>query len=256
MENSFMIYCHIAPNNKRYVGITSTDGNSRWRSGSGYGHNKHFQSAINKYGWGNFQHIIIADNLSKEWACKLEILLIQAWKSQNPKYGYNVLSGGNVSRLGQPHTDETRRKISEANKGKTLSAATRQKLSESAIGRTLTDETRAKLSNIQRNLPEDVKARKSLAISNALTGRKQSPEHIEKRRLSRLGKKRGPLTDEWRTAVSAGLQGRVWVTNDVENHFIKQESLQTYIDMGYRRGKIHYKGDLSAIEEKFGKLQE
>ena len=80
--NNYMVYMHISPSNKRYIGITSmNDENIRWQNGNGYKHNKHFYRAIEKYGWDNFQHIIIARNLTKEEACWLEIELIREWDS-------------------------------------------------------------------------------------------------------------------------------------------------------------------------------
>lgn len=32
----YIVYCHIFPNGKRYVGITSQKPNERWRNGRGY----------------------------------------------------------------------------------------------------------------------------------------------------------------------------------------------------------------------------
>ena len=63
MKNNYTVYMHISPSNKRYIGITSTKIEERWRNGKGYKHNKHFTNAINKYGWDNFEHIIIAKDL-------------------------------------------------------------------------------------------------------------------------------------------------------------------------------------------------
>lgn len=88
---NFKVYMHIAPNNKKYVGITQQKLYKRWQNGSAYHHNKHFTNAILKYGWDNFEHIVIAENLNKEDACKLEQKLIKKYKTNNRKYGYNVL---------------------------------------------------------------------------------------------------------------------------------------------------------------------
>lgn len=46
--------------------------------------------AINKYGWENVQHEIVAFGLSKEQAERMEIDLIASEKANDPKYGYNV----------------------------------------------------------------------------------------------------------------------------------------------------------------------
>ena len=64
----YLIYCHVNKiNGKRYVGYTSYthNPNRRWRDGLGYlnGHHKIFASAILKYGWDNFEHIILENNI-------------------------------------------------------------------------------------------------------------------------------------------------------------------------------------------------
>jgi predicted GIY-YIG superfamily endonuclease len=69
----YTVYMHKFPNGKVYVGITKNSIYTRWASGQGYKHNKRMTNAINKYGWENISHIIIAKNISKEEACKLEI---------------------------------------------------------------------------------------------------------------------------------------------------------------------------------------
>ena len=77
MENNFTVYCHISPNGKKYVGITAQEPEVRWNNGLGYKHrNPHFWRAIQKYGWNNIEHIVLANNLSKVWACQLEQIFI------------------------------------------------------------------------------------------------------------------------------------------------------------------------------------
>lgn len=47
-----------------------------------------------KYGWDNFDHEIIASNLTLDEANNFEILLIDKLNTRNPDYGYNIASGG------------------------------------------------------------------------------------------------------------------------------------------------------------------
>lgn len=67
-KNNYTVYVHITPNNKRYVGITSTKVEKRWVNGNGYKSQKYFYRAIEKYGWDNIQHEIITENLSEHMA--------------------------------------------------------------------------------------------------------------------------------------------------------------------------------------------
>lgn len=94
MDN-YKVYIHLFPNGKRYIGITKQRLNKRWRRGNGYRKNSLVYKAINKYGWDNIQHILLLENLSKEQAENKEIELIATYKSNNPKYGYNIANGGN-----------------------------------------------------------------------------------------------------------------------------------------------------------------
>lgn len=114
-ERKFKVYVHIAPNGKRYIGITSMYVNKRWGRGAGYKQNKYFTKAIKKYGWDNFKHEILYENLTKEEACAKEIELIKQFKSNNPQYGYNLSSGGTANIYKHKKaTEETKKRMSEA----------------------------------------------------------------------------------------------------------------------------------------------
>lgn len=95
-ERCWVVYIHIAPNNKRYVGITSNKNpKNRWgRGGSGY-KGQPFYDAIKKYGWGNFKHEIVASNLTCDEANDFEITLIRELDTliRNGN-GYNTTEGG------------------------------------------------------------------------------------------------------------------------------------------------------------------
>ena len=149
METNYYVYKHTnKTNNKVYIGITSQDPNKRWANGKGYS-GQRFGFAILKYGWDGFKHEVLYSGLSEAKAKVLEVSLIYYYKSTNPKYGYNVSFGGDIVH----HSKETRKKISEAQKGanhhmygKHLSEETKAKLSEAHKGKVLSDEHKAKLS--------------------------------------------------------------------------------------------------------------
>ena len=108
-DKKYCVYKHTAPNGKSYIGITSMTPQQRWANGNGYKHNLHFTNAIEKYGWDNFTHEIIADNLTQEEACEAERKLIDEYDTFNPEHGYNLTTGGEI---GKQYTDETRQKQS------------------------------------------------------------------------------------------------------------------------------------------------
>lgn len=106
MEHSYTVYLHINKlNNKVYVGITKYNNPSR-RWSYGYKGNPHFNSAIQKYGWNNFEHVILLKGISKQVSCKLEQLLINRFRKQNRCY--NIANGGEgVSSI----SEETKNKL-------------------------------------------------------------------------------------------------------------------------------------------------
>lgn len=94
-ERKYIVYIHKNKiNGKVYVGITHyTNPEKRW--GYGYHGNPYFQSAISKYGWNNFEHIILFKNINKELACREEQLLISRYKKKG--ICYNIANGGEGS---------------------------------------------------------------------------------------------------------------------------------------------------------------
>ena len=67
----YCIYLHRnLINGKVYIGQTKfgDNPNKRWQSGEGYKKQTNFYEDISKYGWDNFDHIILASNLTLEKA--------------------------------------------------------------------------------------------------------------------------------------------------------------------------------------------
>ena len=146
-ERRWCIYIHTNKiNNKAYIGITSNNPKKRWKNGQGYKTNKYFYTSIQKYGWDNFEHFIFMDNLSKNEAQKIEIMLIALFNTTNPNHGYNFSTGGEGS-SGAKRSEETRLKLSKNAKerfatpennvmyGKHHSEESKNKISQSKIGK-------------------------------------------------------------------------------------------------------------------------
>lgn len=123
---AYTVYLHRNKiNQKVYIGITSQDCNARWRrEGQGYKQQPKFYHAIEKYGWDNFEHIILFTNLTKELAEQKEIELIKLYNSI--ENGYNIYPGGNLIN----HTEETKQKLSQIMKGKKHTEIAKQKMRE------------------------------------------------------------------------------------------------------------------------------
>lgn len=183
-DKKFLVYKHTSPSNKVYIGITSRNAEKRWNGGSGYTNNPYFIYAIKKYGWDNFKHEVLFENLSKEEACEKEKELIAKYGSNKRNKGYNITAGGEANSA----SEEGRKRISIANKGKKVSDETRTKISKARKGHSMSDESRQKLRN----------TRKSMNIH-------MSEEHKKKIIEANTGK---DMSQETRSKISQGLQGK------------------------------------------------
>lgn len=145
-QNNWKVYVHINKSNgKRYIGITSmVNPEQRWRHGTGYSHNPHFHSAIEKYGWDNFEHIVLFNDLSEVQAKHKEIELISEWKTNNTDFGYNMTLGGDGTKGCSPSI-ETRAKLSRARLKESLSEETLRRRSIGLTGRKFSDEHKRKI---------------------------------------------------------------------------------------------------------------
>ena len=92
-NTNYKVYCHTNRiNGKKYIGITKNSLQKRWRDGQGYKGSTKFYYAILKYGWENFDHELLYENLTEKQAKDKEVELIKKLDTQ--KNGYNTSSGG------------------------------------------------------------------------------------------------------------------------------------------------------------------
>lgn len=122
-QETWCVYMHTnIINNKKYIGITKKSPKKRWGC-KGYGYKKSqpvFWNAIQKYGWDNFEHEILFNNLSQKEAQEKEIELIAKYKTNcrrydSPEYGYNMTDGGEGMNGNFP-TAKTREKMSASHR--------------------------------------------------------------------------------------------------------------------------------------------
>ena len=160
-------------NEKKYIGISIHEPEKRrikdHLSGRG---NRIIANAVKKYGKDAFTYEVLESNVFDEFLPDLEVAYIAHYNTVAP-HGYNLDSGGTLA----IPSGETRRKISEALKGKRFSAEHRRKLSESCRGKKLSAEHRRKLCEARKGKKPNL-------------GKRFSAEHRRKMSESHRGKRR------------------------------------------------------------------
>jgi group I intron endonuclease len=137
-------------NGKIYIGQTIGDRPNYIGSG------KLLKAAINKYGKENFKREILEYCDNVDHMNEREVIWIARYDSTNQKIGYNLEHGGNgkgkvneetkKKMRGRKVSEETIKKMSEAQKGRKVSEEHRKKLSEATKGRKLSEEHIKKMS--------------------------------------------------------------------------------------------------------------
>lgn len=206
----YWVYVHTCKaNGKRYVGVTTASKPEiRWKGGRGYCQNKHFYSAIQKYGWANFQHE------AWELTCESEMYyaekyLIAYYHTTESKFGYNHSSGGEKGALGCTRSEETRRKISEAHKGKPgkpHSEEAKRRISEANRGQIRSEESRKRIAENNRRKAKDPEFRRK--ISEAKKGKPRRPCSEEARKHIAEASKKVHADPEYRKKLSEALKGK------------------------------------------------
>lgn len=113
----FYVYIHTFPCGRKYVGSTVNKPEYRWNEGKGYKY-RPFYKEIERVGWNNITHEVIEVDTPEEMRY-LEQYLINFYRSFLPERGFNQRTKGRQGPGGWKFSEETKRKMSEARKGKT-----------------------------------------------------------------------------------------------------------------------------------------
>lgn len=195
---AFVVYKHTSPNGKVYIGITQQENpKRRWCGGNGYHKNDYFKKAIDKYGWNNFKHEILYDGLNKEDAEQIEIELIAKYKSNDPKFGYNLDNGGSYA---GKHSEQTKDKIRKTLSGRKLPEEVKEHISEGhkkyfkehghhSLGRKLSEEHKNKISEGLKKYYLNHEGHDVRGEKNPMWGKKHKQESNRKNMLSQPNRK-------------------------------------------------------------------
>ena len=154
------------PTTDGYIGISTNVEQRRKQHFStllaGTHTNGHLQNAFDKY-----------KDLYLEilHTCKTEQEMID-WEAHyrpEPRIGWNIKAGGSTGVL---MDEESKRRISEKHKGKTVKASTREKLRQANLGKKQTQETIDKRSNTLSKLYKGKKKTSEAEIRSLVEGRK------------------------------------------------------------------------------------
>ena len=205
-------------NGKRYVGSAARSLTQRWvehrsRLNTGIHANKHLLSSWCKYGSAMFDYVIL-ERCLPHLCLEREQYWIDFYRSYIPRFGYNKAPLA-VSALGVRWTAEARTRLSEAKKGKTLSAESIRKRTEKVLGSKRSEETKARMSLAAKKRGISDATRQKIIATNALPeyrkaasermkGRKAS---VESRLANSLGQKRRFQNIEERKKLSRALAG-------------------------------------------------
>lgn len=230
-------------NHKQYVGITKFSLEERFLQ-----HTKRgfiLTEAIQKYGKTKFSIELIEEVESAERAYELEMYYIKKYNTKTPN-GYNLTDGGDgifgwtpsdeykkecsertkklhiekkVGMYGKKHTDESKKKMSDASKGKEkpwligrkVSEETKEKISQSNKGKTVLENTKHKISENHHNVSGE---------NNPMYGKKHSTQSIEKMKLKAKNRPK-----------------RIWINNGIEEKLI---SIDDSIPESYTKGRMRF----------------
>ena len=120
-------------------------------------------SSLKKYGWDKHKFEVLCE-CKREELNDLEVYYIELYQSFNSEFGLNLQAGGNV----KTQSEETKLKISMANKGRPITEENKRKIGEANRNRIVSEETKEKHRNRMLGKPLSESHKKA-----AIEGRKR-----------------------------------------------------------------------------------
>lgn len=254
MSDKFIVYAHISPEGKVYVGMTSKslEVRSGYR-GHNYLSNVEFYADITKFGWDSFKHLILLDNLSESSAKKYESYYIQKFNACNPDHGYNKTLGGEFH---EP-SELTRKRISESSKklwkDDNFRYSVIQGNRKAKLGTSLSNDHKAKISNgMKRYYSNHESKRKGTHLTDEqkarLRGRKSWNKGLSKETDMRVNAisdslKGRNFSESTRLAMSNSRKSKfkngykpVWINNGTAEAYI--DLSKSEIPSGFKVGRL------------------
>jgi len=185
---------------------------------------EHLHKAIRKYGPEEFSIELVRECQTKWSLNMLERKYVFEYKSWQPEFGYNKTFGGDAV----PLTEEGRKKISQANKGRKLTEEDKEKKRQAAKNRPpISEETRAKMRE----------SHKVRAPVSEETKRKQSEAHLKRYqenpqlRLDCADRmKVRVVSEETKKKISVGNTGKRRKLSDKTRKKMSESHLQRYAE--------------------------
>ncbi len=183
--------------------------------------NIHLQRAWDKYGEDAFVFSVL-EKVERDMLLAVEQKYLDDHFGRGHCYNIAITAGP-----AGPMSEEARRKISEANRGKRPTEESKRKMSEAAMGKVFSEETRRKLSEAHRGHKVTEATRRKLS-ANAMgnqnwLGRQHTEESKRKMSKSNMGRKRGPMSKEHKRKLSEAHKGQVpWNKGDEDDNLASQ----------------------------------
>ncbi|AFY49019.1 group I intron endonuclease [Nostoc sp. PCC 7524] len=156
---------------KSYIGSATKSFNHRWYNHKYYlrlnkHHSPYLQRAWNKYGGDSFEFKILEIIPKEEWIYNKYVTDFEQIYLDTYQPEYNICPTAG-SKIGYKHSEETKKKIGNSNKGKTRSEEARKRFSESYKGKSPSLETREKIRLANTGRIKSEEERKKLSIANS-----------------------------------------------------------------------------------------